>query len=143
VKEYTEEFYKMNIRAGHKENDDEKTTRYINGSRYEIQEEINMISVSKVEDAYQAALKDEEKLARKQSQQNGGGNSRRGKGTSREKFQKPKHEASKKHSHPEKGESSKEGQHGGRSSFPRGRGRERATGGEVRCYSYGKTWHMS
>jgi hypothetical protein len=36
--------------------------------RYEIQEEINMMFVSKVEDAYQAALKAEEKLARKQSQ---------------------------------------------------------------------------
>jgi hypothetical protein len=68
VKEYTEEFYRLNIRAGQKENEDEKTTRYINGMRYEIQEEINMMSVSKVEDAYQAALKDEEKLARKQSQ---------------------------------------------------------------------------
>jgi hypothetical protein len=68
VKEYTEEFYRLNIRVGQKENEDEKTTRYINGLRYEIQEEINMMSVSKVEDAYQVALKDEDKLARKQSQ---------------------------------------------------------------------------
>jgi hypothetical protein len=37
VKEYTEEFYKMNIRAGHRENDEEKVSRYINGLRYEIQ----------------------------------------------------------------------------------------------------------
>jgi hypothetical protein len=36
--------------------------------RYEIQEEIIMMFVSTVKDAYQAALKDEEKLARKQSQ---------------------------------------------------------------------------
>jgi hypothetical protein len=42
VKEYTEEFYRLNIRAGHKENEDEKTTRYINGQRYEIQEEISV-----------------------------------------------------------------------------------------------------
>jgi hypothetical protein len=68
VKEYTEEFYSLNIRAGQKENDDEKTTRYINGMRYEIQEEINMMSVSKFEDAYQVALKSEDKLAIKQSQ---------------------------------------------------------------------------
>jgi Mg2+ and Co2+ transporter CorA len=68
VKEYIEEFYRVNNRAGQKENEDEKTTRYINGLRYEIQEEINMMSVSKVEDACQATLKDEEKLARKQSQ---------------------------------------------------------------------------
>jgi hypothetical protein len=68
VKEYTEEFYPLNIRDGQKENEDEKTTKYINGLRYEIQEEINMMYFRKVEDAYQATLKDEEKLARKQSQ---------------------------------------------------------------------------
>jgi hypothetical protein len=45
VKEYTEEFYRLNIRDGQKENEDEKTTRYINGLRYEIQEEINMMSI--------------------------------------------------------------------------------------------------
>jgi hypothetical protein len=68
VKEYTKEFYRLNIRARQKENEDEKTARYINGLRYEIQEEITMMSVSKVKDAYQVALKDEEKLGRKQSQ---------------------------------------------------------------------------
>jgi hypothetical protein len=31
VKEYTEEFYKINIRAGHRESDDEKFSRYMNG----------------------------------------------------------------------------------------------------------------
>jgi hypothetical protein len=66
-----------------------------------------MMSISTVEDAYQVALKAEEKLARKKSQRNRGGNSSRGKGTSREKFQKPNHEADKQHSHPEKGGNSK------------------------------------
>jgi hypothetical protein len=108
--------------------------------RYEIQEEINTMSVSKVEDACQPTLKDKEKLARKQSQRNRGGNSSRGKGANREKSQKPKHEVGKKHSHPEKDGSSKEGQHGGRISFPRERGRSR--GGEIRCYACGKTGHM-
>jgi hypothetical protein len=65
VKEYTEEFYKMNIRTGQREKDDEKVSRYINGLRYEIQDEINMMTVRTVEDAYQIALKAEEKLARK------------------------------------------------------------------------------
>jgi hypothetical protein len=68
VKEYTEEFYKTNIKAGQKENEDEKTERDINGMRYEIQEDIIMMSVSTVDDAYKESLKDEEKLARKQSQ---------------------------------------------------------------------------
>jgi hypothetical protein len=36
VKEYTEEFYKLNIRDGQREKDDEKVSRYINGLRYEI-----------------------------------------------------------------------------------------------------------
>jgi hypothetical protein len=67
VKEYTEEFYKLNIRAGHMENDEEKVFRYINGLRYEIQDEIRMIIMRTVEDAYQVALKAKEKLARKQS----------------------------------------------------------------------------
>jgi hypothetical protein len=81
VKEYTKEFYKLNIRAGQKENDDENTTRYINGLRYEIQEEINMMFVGTIEDSYQVVLKVEDKLVRIQSQQNKGGNSSRSKGT--------------------------------------------------------------
>jgi hypothetical protein len=37
VKEYTEEFYQLNIRAGHRESNDEKVSRYRNGLRYDIQ----------------------------------------------------------------------------------------------------------
>ena len=36
VKEYTEEFYRLNIRVGHRESDDEKVVRYMNGPRYHI-----------------------------------------------------------------------------------------------------------
>jgi hypothetical protein len=36
VKEYTEEFYKLNIRVGHRESDDEKVARYMNGLTYDI-----------------------------------------------------------------------------------------------------------
>jgi hypothetical protein len=36
VKEYTEEFYRLNIRIGQREKDEEKVSRYINGLRYEI-----------------------------------------------------------------------------------------------------------
>jgi hypothetical protein len=68
VKEYTEEFYRLNIRAGHRESNDEKVARYMNGLRYEIQDEINMATIRMVEDAYQMALKAEEKLIRKQGQ---------------------------------------------------------------------------
>ena len=57
VKEYTKEFYRLNIKTGQREKDEEKVSRYINGLRYEIQDEINMMSVRKVEDAYQFSLK--------------------------------------------------------------------------------------
>jgi hypothetical protein len=45
VKEYTEEFYKLNIRAGHRESDDEKVSRYMNGLRYDIQDEMSMVTI--------------------------------------------------------------------------------------------------
>jgi hypothetical protein len=79
VKEYTEEFYKLNIRVGHRESDDEKVTRYMNGLRYEIQDEMSMMTIINVEDAYQVALKAEEKLARKQGQRGRGRSLSRGK----------------------------------------------------------------
>ena len=111
--------------------------------RYEIQEDINMMSISKAEDAQKESLKDEEKFPRKQSQGSRGGNSSRGKGTNTKKFQKSKPEADKEHSHHDKGGSSKEGKHGGRSSFSRGRGRGISIGGEVKCYTCGKSKHKS
>ena len=52
VKEYTEEFYRLNIRAGHRESDDEKVARYLNGLRYDIQDEMSMVTIQTVEDAY-------------------------------------------------------------------------------------------
>ena len=53
----------MNIRAGHRKSNDEKMARYMNGLRYEIQDEMSMVTIQMVEDAYQMALKDEEKLS--------------------------------------------------------------------------------
>jgi hypothetical protein len=72
VKEYTEEFYQINIRAGHRESDDEKVAKYMNGLRYDIQDEMIMITIRNVEDPYQIALKAEEKLARKKGQRGRG-----------------------------------------------------------------------
>ena len=76
----------MNIRAGHRENDEEKVSRYINGLSYEIQDEISMITMKTLEDAYQVSLMAEEKLARKQSQRNNRKSPNRGEGITREKF---------------------------------------------------------
>jgi hypothetical protein len=79
VKEYTEEFYKLNIRAGHHESDDEKVSRYMNGLRYDIQDEMSMMTIRTMEDAYQMALKAEEKLSRKQGERGPGRSQARGK----------------------------------------------------------------
>jgi hypothetical protein len=92
VKEYTEEFYKLNIRAGHRESDDEKVARYLNGLRYDIQDELSMVTIRTVEDAYQMALKAEEKLSRKKGQRGRGRIQTRGKAVAQDKYQKPKEE---------------------------------------------------
>jgi hypothetical protein len=68
VKEYTEEFYKINIRVGHQERYDEKVARYMNGLWYDIQDEMSMMTIQNVEDAYQIALKSEDNLSQKKGQ---------------------------------------------------------------------------
>jgi hypothetical protein len=92
VKEYTEEFYRLNIRAGHQESDDEKVARYLNGPRYDIQDELIMVTIQTVEDSYHMALKAEEKLSRKQGQRGRGRSQPRGKAVAQDKYQKPKEE---------------------------------------------------
>jgi hypothetical protein len=57
INEYTEDYYRLNIRSGQRETDEEKVARYINGLRYEIQDELNMMSVRTMEDYYLFALK--------------------------------------------------------------------------------------
>jgi hypothetical protein len=89
MKEYTKDFYILNIRAGKKERDEEKFSRYINDLRYEIQDKINMIKVRTVEDSYQIVMK-KEKWARKQSQQSRGSSLSKSKGISHDKAHKPK-----------------------------------------------------
>jgi hypothetical protein len=108
VKEYTEEFYRLNIRTGQRERDEERVARYINGLRYEIQDELSMMSVRTVEDAYQFALKAEEKLARKQNQRGRGKGSipSKSKGFNHDRAHQSKDEAEKPHNHSERGGSS-------------------------------------
>ena len=79
VKEYTEEFYLVNLREGHVEDTPEKTYRYINGLRLDIQDEISILSPGTIEEAYQCALKAGEKITRKK-------NSSRGRGFSKGNF---------------------------------------------------------
>jgi hypothetical protein len=72
----------LNIKVGQRERDEEKVSRYINSLRYDIQDEINIVIVRAVEDAYKIALKVEEMLDRKQSQQNIGRSLNIGRGVS-------------------------------------------------------------
>jgi hypothetical protein len=108
----------MNIKIGQREKDEEKVVRYINGLRYEIQDEISMMSVRTVEDSYQFALKAEEKLARKQNQRSRGRSPvpNKGKEFSHDKAQNPKYETEKPNSQSERGGSSRGRKYGGRSS---------------------------
>ena len=68
VREFTEEFYKVNIRSGHIEDTPEKVAKYVNSLRFDVQDELSLLSLRSVEEAYQVALKVEEKLMRKRSQ---------------------------------------------------------------------------
>jgi hypothetical protein len=106
VKEYTEEFYRLNIRAGHCESNDEKLARYMNGLRYEIQDEMSMATIQTVEDAYQMALKAEEKLSRKQIKRGRGRSQPRGKSVAQERTQKPRDDWKKPQNQTERGGSS-------------------------------------
>ena len=110
MKEYTEEFYRLNIRAGHRESDDEKVVRYLNGIRYDIQDELSMVTIRTVEDDYQMALKVEEKLSHKKGQRGQGRSQPRGKVVSQERTQKPKEEWKRPQGKAEKGGSSQQGQ---------------------------------
>eukprot|EP00253_Pinus_taeda_P002212 PITA_02212 len=81
VKEYIEELYRVNLRAGYTEDTTERTTRYVNGLRMDILDEISILSPNNTEEAYESAIKAEEKINRRQNAQRGRG-SARGRGQS-------------------------------------------------------------
>lgn len=94
MREYIEEFYKVNLRAGYVEDTLEKLARYINGLRLDIQDETNMISLRTIEEAYQCALKAEEKITRKHNSGRGHGFAKgKGQATGKNKFLAQKNDA--------------------------------------------------
>jgi hypothetical protein len=141
VKEYNEEFYKINIKENHRESDDEKFSRYMNGLRYDIQDEMGMMNIKNVEDDYQIALKYEEKMSHNQGQRGRGRIQARGKTIAQDRTQKPKEEGKK--TQPDGGGSSQGRKYANRNTFPRARGRGRGRGGEVKCFVCGKVRHKS
>ena len=97
VREYTEESYKVNIISEHMEDTLERVSRYVNGIIFDIQDELGLLSLRSVEEAYQVSLKAEEKLMRKQSQKA----KVRGSG-GREQQQKGEANSSNQQAHPDR-----------------------------------------
>jgi hypothetical protein len=158
VKEYTEEFYRLNIRVGHRESGDEKVERYLNGLRYEIQDKLSMVTIRTVEDEYQMALKAEEKLSRKQGQRGRGRSQPRGKAVSQERTQKPKEDWKRPQGKDERGGTSQQrqqiselrrqhteqgGSYADANEIPHTRGRGRCRGGVITCFTCGKEGHKA
>jgi hypothetical protein len=117
-----------------------------------------MATIRTVEDAYQMALKAEEKLSRKLAQRGRGSSQPRGKGISQEKYQKPKEEWKKPSGKVERGGTSQRrqqyaeqrGQHNEQrgyyvdaNTFPRTRGRRRGRAGVITCFICAKNGHKA
>jgi hypothetical protein len=96
-----------------------------------------------MEDAYQMALKAEEKLSRKQGQRGRGRSQYRDKTIAQDITQKSKEEGKKPQTQHERGGSSQRGKYADRNTFPRARGRGRGRGDEVKCFVCGKIGHKS
>eukprot|EP00253_Pinus_taeda_P002573 PITA_02573 len=81
VKEYTEEFYRVNLQVGYIEDTAKRTSKYVNGLRMEILDEISILSPNNTEEAYQSTINAEEKITKRRNAWRGRGSSR-GKGQS-------------------------------------------------------------
>ncbi|XP_059076384.1 uncharacterized protein LOC131875750 [Cryptomeria japonica] len=84
VQAYTEEFHKLDIRAAHDEDDEEKVARYLNGLRYNIQDELSLTTPRIAKECYKLVMKVEEKLQRRQERKG------RGRGNTTEEEEKDK-----------------------------------------------------
>ena len=62
VREYIEEFYKINFKAGYIEDIAEKGARYLNALRYDNQDELSLVNPTGIDEAYQYALRVEERI---------------------------------------------------------------------------------
>ena len=79
VQDYTEEFYRLNIRVGHAKENKEKVACYLSGLRPSIQEELILVRMTSIQEAYQFALQVEKKLNKKyEGRKRGHGQGERG-----------------------------------------------------------------
>lgn len=67
VREYTEEFHRLSLRTDLSETKDQQVARYLVGLRIQLQDDLSLFHLPRVEDAYQAALKAEAKQQRSTS----------------------------------------------------------------------------
>ena len=79
VREYTDEFYKVNIKACYTQDSFEKVARYINGLSLDLKYKLSLLSQSMVEEEYQCALNVQDKLSRNKSFSKGNAPTYRGK----------------------------------------------------------------
>jgi len=70
----------LDIRSGHLETDEKNLARYINGLKFEIQDELNIFPLKMIEEAYKITLKVGEKLLWNQSKRGRAQNIVRGRG---------------------------------------------------------------
>ena len=61
MEELTNEFYQLSIHVAHEETDEQLAANYVNCLKFSIQDELSMHRVCNMEEAYQLALKVEEK----------------------------------------------------------------------------------
>lgn len=78
VAAYTEEFQKLSLRSRVQEVESIKAARYLNGLRWNIQEQLSLFTLTTLHSCYQMAIKVEEKLKKKED------SNTRGKGRGRD-----------------------------------------------------------
>ena len=83
----------MIIRARQTQEDIERVAKYINGLRFEIEDDISFLNLKIVEDACQSSLRVEENLLRRHNQKNRGRGSVRGSPNRGGKFHTSKDDA--------------------------------------------------
>lgn len=80
IQSYTNQFMRLQIRTDLPESKEQATTRYVNGLSFQLQDELALVKLPMVDEAYEYALKVEEKLNQK-SKMNKRGDSSQNSGT--------------------------------------------------------------
>ena len=152
VKDYTEEFYKLDIRSRHVDDEIEKVARYPNELRSRIQDKMSFVKVDSVEKAYQYALKVEEILTKRyeQRKRGRGGRFQRDKGNFNDEggrsnnFMQDKGKSKRKNEDKGKIESKGGNSHKVGASSYKGRGNSYPRGGfHGKCYRCGEEGNRS